>query len=193
VCLSLNVCVSPCFNSGDFAVCVYIQYIHCPAKKEKSLFGFKYANTWLLHCHYKISDHLCISWWTSQEVHQFLIKILYWQSKRWTLCKVSSSTSQRLLMNLRSGLWNSNIIDLWRIIHYSSWVLYEHTEIRNRSETDTDLFKHCMFQVHIRRAQTHLVFTIKDLSLQEWAEIIATLTVITWLILLLCFLPKKVL
>jgi len=35
---------------------------------------------------------------------QFLVKILYWQCKNPALYNVSSSTSQRLSVNLRSGL-----------------------------------------------------------------------------------------
>jgi len=40
------------------------------------------------------------SWWK----YMFLVKILYWQCTSQALCKVSSSTSQRLSMNLVFGL-----------------------------------------------------------------------------------------
>jgi len=78
----------------------------------------------------------------------FLVKILYWQCKRWALCKVSSSTFT--LMKLRSGLRDANscvkmiLHALWTILNNFnpgeswhchpgiwSWYVFLHGCLRN--------------------------------------------------------------
>jgi len=51
------------------------------------------------------------------EAHQCLVKILYWQHKGPALFKVSSSTSQRRPMSLRTGL--SMPIHVWNRFFHS--------------------------------------------------------------------------
>jgi len=84
------------------------------------------------HKYFRILSKTCLknNIYFHREVHHFLVKILYWQCKRWALCKVSSSTSQRLSMNLMSGLRGANSC-VKMILHAPSQQFFHNLSLMN--------------------------------------------------------------